>query len=164
MKIGSFATFMHIVMKTMCMMDLSNIPLCGTKLWYMCFILYFLGNKMLHRPPSGPPRPGSLLILPHFLFTCSIFFFILPFVLIVTKISNQIAMRKSIHDVVDVQSQGSRHQLSMLHYWIFHIRITAHAALRNSQTALSIRHAAPSNCSDYAHYEVLSNQYAVLNH
>ena len=75
--------------------------------------------------------------------------------------SNQIAMRKSIHDVADVPSLGSRHQMSMLHYWIFYIRITAHAALRNSHTALSIRHAAPSNCS---YYEVLSNQYAVLNH
>ena len=105
---------------------------------------------MLHRPPSGPPRPGSLLMLPHFLFTCSIFF-ILPFVLIITKITNQ----------VDVQSLGPRHQMSMLHYWIFYIRITAHAALRNSHTALSIRHAAPSKCT---YYEVLSNQYAVLNH
>ena len=116
---------------------------------------------MLHRPPSGPPRPGSLLILHHFLFTCSIFF-ILPFVLIITKINNQIAMRKSIHDVVHVQSLGSRHQMSMLHYWIFYIRITAHVTL-NSHTALSIRHVAPSNCSYYM-YEVLSNQYAVLNH
>ena len=70
-------------------------------------------------------------------------------------------MRKSIHDVVDVQSLGSRRQMSMLHYWISYIRITAHAALRNSYTALSIRHAALSNCS---YYEVMSNQYAVLNH
>ena len=161
MKIGSFATFMHIVINVMCKMDLSNIPLCGKKLCYMYFLLYFLGNKMLHRPPSGPPRPGSFLMLPHFLFTCSIFIFILSFVLIITKISNQIAMRKSIHDVVDVQSLGSRHQMSMLHYWIFYIGITAHAALRNSDTALNIRHAVPSNCS---YYEVLSNQYAVLNH
>ena len=145
MKIGSLTTFMHIAIKTMCMMDLFNIPLCGKKLWYMYFLLYFVGNKMLHRPPSGPPRPGSLLMLPHFLFACS-FFFILKFILIITKISNQIAMIKSIHDVVDVQSLGSRQQISMLHYWIFYIRIIAHAALRNSHTALSIRHAAPSNC------------------
>ena len=157
MKIGSFPTFMHIVIKTTCMMDLFTIPLCGKKTLIHVFLLYFLGNQMLHRPPSGPPRPGSLLMLPHFLFTCSIFF-ILPFVLIITKISNQIAMKKSIHDV---QSLGSRHQMNMLHYWIFHIRITAHAALRNSHTALSIRHAAPSNCS---YYEVQKNQYAVLNH
>ena len=154
-------TFMHMVIKTTCMMDLFNIPPCSKKLWYMYFLLYFLGNKMLHRPPSGPPRPGSLLMLPHFVFTCSFFFFILPFVLIFTKISNQFAMRKSIHDVDDVQSLGSRHQMSMPHYCIFHIRITVHAALRNSHTALSIRHAAPSNCS---YYEVLSNQYAALNH
>ena len=31
MKIGSFATFMHIVIKTTCMMDLFDIPLCGKK-------------------------------------------------------------------------------------------------------------------------------------
>ena len=161
MKICSFATFMHIVIKTTRMMDLFNIPLCGKKLWYMYYLLYLLGNKMLHRPPSGPSRPGSLLMLPHFLFTSSIFFFILPFVLGITKISNQIAMRKSIHDVVDVQSLGSRHQMSMLYYWIFYIRITAYAAVRNTHTALSIRHAALSNCS---YYEVLSNQYAALNH
>ena len=126
MKIGSFATFLHIVIETTCMMDLFDIPLCGKKLWYIYFLLYFLGNNMLHRPPSGPPRPGSLLMLHHFLFTCSIFFFILPFVLIITEINNQIAMRKSIHYVVDVQSLGSKHQMSMLHYWIFYIRITAH--------------------------------------
>ena len=94
MKICSFATLMHIVIKTTCIMDLFIIPLCGKKALIHVFLFYFLGNKMLHRPPSGPPRPGSLLMLTHFLFTCSIFFFILPFVLIITKISNQIAMRK----------------------------------------------------------------------
>ena len=97
-------------------MDLFDIPLSGKKLWYMYFLLYLLGNKMLHRPPSGPPKPGSLLMLPHFLFTYSIFF-ILPFLLIISKINNQIAMRKSIHDVVDVPSLGSRHQMILLHYW-----------------------------------------------
>ena len=160
MKIGSFATFMHIVIKTMCMMDLFNIPLCGKKLWYMYFLLYFLVDKMLHRPPSGSPRPGSLLMFPP-LFIHFLHFFFFSFVLIITQISNQIAMRKSIRDVVDVQSLGSRHQMKMLHYWIFYIRIIAHATLRNSHTALSIRHAAPSNCS---YYEVLNNQYAGLNH
>ena len=74
MKIGSFATFMFIVRQTTCMMDLFDIPLCGKKkLWYRCFSLYFLGNKILHRTPSGLRRPGFLLMLPHFLFTCSIF-------------------------------------------------------------------------------------------
>ena len=110
-------------------------PTLWGRLWY----------KMLHRPPSGPMKPGSLLILPHFLFTCSIFLFILSFVLIITKTSHPMAMRKSIHDVVDVQSVGSRHQMGMLHYWIFYIRVTVHAALRNSHIALRIRHAAPSN-------------------
>ena len=138
MKIGSFATFMHIVIKTTCMMDLFNIPLCGKKTLIYVFVIIFLGNKMLHRPTSGTPRPGYLLMLPHFLFTCSIFFLILPFVLIITKISNQIAMRKSILDVVDVQSLGYKHKVSMLHYWIFYTRITVHAALRNSH-----------NCSEY---------------
>ena len=146
MKIGYFATLVQIVIKTTCMMDLFDIPLCGKKTLKHLFWLYNLWNKLLHRPPSGPPRPGSLLILPHFLFTCSIFVLILPLVLFVTKISNKIAMKKSIHDVVDLQSVGPRHQMSMLPYWKFHIRIAAHAALRNSHTVLSIRHAAPSNC------------------
>ena len=149
MKIGYFATCMHIVIKTTCMMDLFNTPPCGRNF-----------DTCIHIPPSWPPRPGSLLMLPHFLFTCSIFF-LLSFVLIITKISNQTAMRKSIHDMVDVQYLGTRHQMSMLHYGIFYIRITARAALRNSQTVLSFQHAASSNCSYNA---VPSNQYAVLNH
>ena len=99
---------------------------------------------MLHRPPHVTPMPGSLLILLRFLFTCSIFLLILPFVLIITQVSHQMAMRKSIHDMDDVQSLGSRHQISMLHYWICYI-FTLHAALRNSYTALGIRHAVPSN-------------------
>ena len=51
------------------MMDLFNIPLCGKKLWYMYFLLYFLGNEMLHRLPSGPPREAQILahIAPHFI-------------------------------------------------------------------------------------------------
>ena len=69
------------------------------------------------------------------------------------------AMRKSIHDVVDMQSLGSKHQMNTLHKLIFYI--TVHAALGNSYAALSIRHAAPSN---YWQYVALSNQYAVLNH
>ena len=73
------------------------------------------------------------------------FLLILALVLIITKISHQMAMRKSIHGVVDVQSLGSRQQMSMLHCWIFHIRVTVHAALRNSHTVLSIWHAALSN-------------------
>ena len=145
MKICSFATFMHIVIKTTCMIDLVNIPLCGKNVYPLVFLTYFLGNKMLHRQPSGPPKPWSLLMLPHFLFICSISLSILPFVFIITKLSDQMAMRKSIHDVVDVQSPWSQHQTSILHYWIFYIRVTVHAALRNSHTALSIKHAALSN-------------------
>ena len=130
MKIGSFATFTHIVIKTTWKMDLFDIPLCGKKNFETyIFLLYFSGNKMLHRRPSGPPRPGSLLMLSHFFIILLHFLLIVPFVLIITKISNQVAMRKSIHDVVVVQSLGSGHQMSMLHYWIFYIRITAHAAL-----------------------------------
>ena len=74
MKICSFVAFMHIVIESTCMVDIFNIPLCGENLWYMYFLLYLLGNKMLHKPLNGPPRPGSLLMLPHFLFTCSICF------------------------------------------------------------------------------------------
>ena len=40
-------------------------PTLRRKLSYVYFFLYFLGNKMLHRPPSGPPRPGLLLMLAH---------------------------------------------------------------------------------------------------
>ena len=109
---------------------------------------------------AGLRSPDPCSCYPTF-YSLTPFFFILPFILIITKINNQSVMRKSIHDVVDVQSLGSRHQMIMLHYWIFYIRMTAHAALRNSHTALSIRHAAPSNCS---YYDFLSNQYAVLNH
>ena len=36
-------------------MDLFDIPLCGKKLWYMYFLLYFLGNKMLHKRASEAP-------------------------------------------------------------------------------------------------------------
>ena len=146
--------------KTTYVMDLVNIPRCG-KNFDTLFFINFLGNNMLHRPPRRPPRPGSLLMLLYFLFTCSIFLLILPFVFIITEISHHMAMRKSIHDVVDVQSLWSRHQMSMLHYWIFCRRVTVHAALRNSHTALSIWHAAPSN---YWYYVALSNRYAVLNH
>ena len=100
-------------------------PTLPGKLWYTYFFSYFLENKMLHWLPSGPLRPGSLLMLPHFLFTSSIFLLILPFTLIITKTSHQMAMRKSIHDVVDVQSLGSRQQMSMLRYWIFHMSHSA---------------------------------------
>ena len=79
-------------------------------------------------------------------YSLATFLLILPFVLIITKISNQIAMTKLIRNAVDVQSLGSRHQMSMLYCWIIYKRITTHAALRNSHTALSIRHAALSNC------------------
>ena len=131
--------------KTTWMMDLYNIPLYEENYDTCIFFFYFLGNIILNRVPSGLPRPGSLLMLPHFLFTCSILLLILPFNLIISKISYQMAMRKSVHDVVSVQSLGSRQQMSMLYYWIFHIRVTVHAARRNSHIALSIRHAAPSN-------------------
>ena len=57
---------------------------------------------MLHMPPSGPLRPGSLLVLPHFLYTLAAFLARFAFVLIITKKSHQMAMKKSIHDVVDV--------------------------------------------------------------
>ena len=113
--------------------------------WYMYFSFYFLGNKMFHRPSSVLPRPGSLLMLLHFLFTCSIFLLNLPFVLIITNISHQMVMRESVPDMVDVQSLRFRHQMSMLHYWIFYIRFTVHGTLRNSHTAQSIRHAFWSN-------------------
>ena len=160
MKIGSFATFMHIVIKTMCMMDLFNIPLRGEKLWYMYFYYISWEIKCYIDRQAGLRGPNPWSCCPTF-YSLAPLFLILPFILIIIKISNQIAMRKSIHDMVDVQSLGSRHQLSMLHYWIFYLRITAHAAVRNSHTALRIRHAVLSNCS---YYEVLSNQYAVLNH
>ena len=70
------------------------------------------------------------------------------------------AMRKSIHDGVDVQSLVPRHQLRILHCWILS-RVTALAVLQNAHTALSIRHAALSN---YRQFVVVSNQYAVLCH
>ena len=108
MKICSFAIFMHMVIKTTCMIVLFNIPLCGENYDTCIIFLHFLGNKMLHRPPSGPPRPRSLLVLPHFLFACSILL-VLSFVLTITKISEQMAMRKSIHDMgllPDTQNWG----------------------------------------------------------
>ena len=158
MKIGSFATFVHIVIQTTCMMDLFNIPLCG-KNFDTCIFDYISWEIKCYIDRQAGlrgPDPCSCCLT---FYSLAPFFFILPFVLIITKISSQIAMRKSIHGVTDVQFLGSRHQMTMLHYWIFYIRITAHAALRNSHT--SIRHAAPSNCS---YYDVLGNQYAVLNH
>ena len=109
----------------------------------------------------GPDHYSLLMMSSHFLFYLVHFLLILSFVLIITKISHRMAMSKSIHDVVDVQSLGSRHQMSMLHYWISYIRVTVHAALWNLHTALSTRHAAPSH---YWWFVVLSNQYAVLNH
>ena len=68
-----FTTFIHIVIETTCLVDLFDIPLCGKNLDTCVFLLYFLGNKMLHKPSSGPPRPGSLLMLPRFLVTYFIF-------------------------------------------------------------------------------------------
>ena len=144
MKIGSLATFMHIVIKTTRLTDLFNIPLCGINNLIHVFFIILPVKCYIDRQEASDPRilahvaPLSFHLL-HFLF-------ILPFVLIIHKISIQIAMRKSTHDVVDVQSLGSRHQMSIWHYWIFHIRITALVALRNSHTALSIRHATPSDC------------------
>ena len=85
----------------------------------------------------------------------------LPLMLLIAKISHQMAMKNPIHDVVDVQSLVSRHQLNMLHYWRFCILIIAHAILMNRYTDLSVWHAAPSN---YLQHVPLSNRYAVLNH
>ena len=123
----------------------------------MYFLSYLLENKCYIDCKAGLRGPDPCSFCPTFysLAPCFAHFAIL----IITEISNQIAMRKAIHDVVDVQSLGSGHQMSMLHYWIFYI--TANAALRTSHTALSIWHAAPSNCY---YYQVLGNQYAVLNH
>ena len=39
-----FATFMHIVIKTMCMMDLFDIPLCGKNTLIHVFFIIFLGK------------------------------------------------------------------------------------------------------------------------
>ena len=138
MKICSFATFMHIVIKTTCMMVLINIPLCGKNYDTLFFSYISWEIKCYIDHQAGFRGPDPCLCCPTFLL-------ILPFILTITKISDQMAMRKSIHDVVDVQSLGSRYQMNMLHYWIFHIRVTVHAVLRNSHTALSIRRAAPSN-------------------
>ena len=99
---------------------------------------------MLNRPTSGTPSPGSLPMLLNFFYSLAPYLSILPFVLIITKTSQQMAMRKSIHGVVDVHSLGFRHQVSMLHK-IFQIRAAVHAVLTNSHTVLSIRHAAPNN-------------------
>ena len=120
MKMGSFATFMYIVIKTTCMMDLFNILLCG-KIFDACIFYYISWEiKCYIDRQAGLRGPDPCSCCPTF-YSLVPFFFILPFVLIITKINNQIAMIKSIHDVVDVQSLGSRHQMSMLHYWIFYI-------------------------------------------
>ena len=55
---------------------------------------------------------------------------IFPFVFIITGISHQMAMRNLIDDVADVQFLQSRHQLSMLRYWMYYISVTVHAALK----------------------------------
>ena len=65
------------------------------------------------------------------------------------------------YNVIDAQFLGPRHQLSMLHYWLFYITVTAEAALKNSHTAPNFPYAALSN---YRQYVVLNNQYVVLNH
>ena len=99
---------MHIVIKTTCMMDLLNIPLCGKKNFDTC-IFYHISWEIkcfIYRQAGlRGPDPCSC---------CLTFYSLAPFFthfatcLIITKTSNQIAMRKSIPGVVDVQSLGSR--------------------------------------------------------
>ena len=44
MKIGSFATFMHIVIKTTCMMDLFDIHSAVKKTLIHVFFIMFIGK------------------------------------------------------------------------------------------------------------------------
>ena len=159
MKMCSFDTFMHIVIRTTCMMDLFNILVCGENV-DIC-IFYYISREIkcyLDRQ-AGLRGPGPWHVAPFFIHLLH-FLFILPFVLVITKISHRVAMRKSIHDVVDAQALGSRHQTSMLHYWIFYM---SHNACYSEKFKYCSENSAWCCPSNYWYYVVLSNQYAILN-
>ena len=147
MKICCFATFMHIVKITTCMMDLFDIPLCGEHFGTCIFYYISWEIKCYIDRQAGFQGPDPCSCRPTFYPLAPFFLLILPFVLIITKINHQMAMRKPINDMVDVQSLGSRHQMNTLKYMSLdiYIRVQVHSALRNSHTALSILHDAPSN-------------------
>ena len=114
----------------------------GKKLIHVFLYFIFRGIKCNIDRQTGLRGPNPCSSCSTFYSLAPFFLPILPVVLIITKTSYQMALRKSIRDV---QSLGSRHKMGILHYWIFYTRVTVHATLRNWQTALRIRHAAPSN-------------------
>ena len=137
----------------------------GKTLTHVFLKSYFLGNKMLHiKRQAGLRGPDPCSCCPTCVsFTCSIFFAyfsVWPFVLIITKISHQMAIKKPTHDVVDMQSLGSRHQMNMLRHWIFYIGVAVHAALRNPHTALYYKY---STCCSELVIDYWSMLFWVIN-
>ena len=60
MKIGSFATFMHIVIKTACMMNLFDIPVCGEK-FDTCIFYYISWEIKCYIDRQGSRHQMSML-------------------------------------------------------------------------------------------------------
>ena len=112
----------YIVTNTTCMMDLFDIPLCG-KIFDTCIFFYYISweiKRYLDRQ-AGLQGPDPCSCCPTF-YSLAPFLLILPCVLIFTKISNLIAMRKSIYGVGDTHFVGVNALIDSLmgdkkHFW-----------------------------------------------
>ena len=81
---------------------------------------------------------------------------ILSFGLLVNKISHQMAMRNSIHDVVDVQSLVTRNQLSMLQYCTVYIDGLVQDCSNSSDNSLELLQSCTKpSISRYESYRML---------
>ena len=106
----------HSHKKTICMMDSFNIP-HGDENLDTCIFYYISWEiKCYIDCQAGLWGPNPCSCCPTF-YSLAPFFVHFALVWIITEINHQMAMKKSIHGVVDVQSLGSRHRLRMFHYW-----------------------------------------------